>query len=192
MEPGCLSYQQLPHTSRLFADYTGDFSRVSQFYPLAPQQLEQLKPPADYPADRRRSLAEILESQNRRGSTAEVEKNLQRFRSGAAAIVTGQQPVLFGGPAFMIYKALTAIKLAAELSGKGTDCIPIFWIASEDHDFAEVGQVTLRSPAGELRRFAMAETPHPGQSAGGVVLREGDAALAAAAAQFIGGEAGEL
>ena len=52
--------------------------------------------------------------------------------------MTGQQVGLFSGPAYTIYKALTAAKLAAQLSAAGTPAVPVFWLATEDHDFAEV------------------------------------------------------
>src|SRR5438477_5368809 len=191
MEPGCVPYRELPHTSRIFAGYASNFSRVSKFYPLAPQNSDRLTERSDYPPDRRSQVAGILERQNQAwGAGAEALKNLQRFRAGASAIVTGQQPVMFGGPAYMIYKALTAIKLAAELTEQGTDSVPIFWIAGEDHDFAEVTQVTLRSASGELRRFAL-EPKDSGQSVGGLALSEREASLANEAARFLG-EPGEI
>jgi bacillithiol biosynthesis cysteine-adding enzyme BshC len=66
-----------------------------------------------------------------------------RLRDGAYAIVTGQQAGLFGGPLFSILKAITAIKLAEEAKQKGVDAVPIFWLATEDHDFAEVNHVSV-------------------------------------------------
>ena len=53
-------------------------------------------------------------------------------------MVTGQQVGLFTGPAYTIYKALTAVKLAAHYACRGIKVVPIFWMASEDHDLAEV------------------------------------------------------
>ena len=53
-------------------------------------------------------------------------------------MVTGQQVGLFSGPAYTIYKALTAVKLARELTARGIPAVPVFWLATEDHDFAEV------------------------------------------------------
>ena len=54
------------------------------------------------------------------------------------AVVTGQQVGLFSGPCYTIYKVLHAVKLAAWLSENGMPAVPVFWLATEDHDFAEV------------------------------------------------------
>jgi len=74
----------------------------------------------------------------RRSQNSEL---LERFaRPGTVAVVTGQQVGLFGGPVYSIYKALTAVKLAEALTARGIEAVPIFWLATEDHDFAEVNQ----------------------------------------------------
>ena len=65
-------------------------------------------------------------------------RNLDRLRDGAVAVVTGQQVGLFGGPAYSIYKALTAVHVARELTERGVNAVPVFWLATEDHDLAEV------------------------------------------------------
>ncbi len=57
---------------------------------------------------------------------------------GTVAVVTGQQVGLFSGPAYTVFKALTAVKLAEHLSGQGIPAVPVFWLATEDHDLAEV------------------------------------------------------
>src|SRR5262249_36236287 len=57
---------------------------------------------------------------------------------GTVAVVTGQQVGLFSGPAYTIYKALTAARLARDLAQRGIPAVPIFWLATEDHDFPEV------------------------------------------------------
>lgn len=189
MEAECLRFSQIPHQNRLFVDYVENFSRVSKFYPPAAGEMGAIAERAklvDYPAERRAAIADILESQNRSfGVAPEALENIARFRSGAAAVVTGQQVVLFGGPAFSFYKALTAIKLAKELEKSGTPATPIFWLATQDHDFAEVSQVTLRS-GGELRSFAIARTGVEGAPVGSVKLDEKAAAVAREAAKFLG------
>src|SRR5208282_210348 len=66
-----------------------------------------------------------------------------------------QQVGLFGGPLFSIFKALTAVKLAETATAAGVDCVPIFWLATEDHDLAEVNQVALLSDQGLLQSFSL-------------------------------------
>ncbi len=59
-------------------------------------------------------------------------------------VSTGHQPVLLLGPCYVLYKALTAISLAAQLERSlGAPVVPLFWIASDDHDWDEVGSVTI-------------------------------------------------
>jgi bacillithiol synthase len=69
-------------------------------------------------------------------------------RGDGAAILTGQQAGLFGGPLLTLVKALAVEKLAAELDGAGTKAVPAFWCASEDHDLVEVTRLVLPGPEG--------------------------------------------
>src|SRR5205823_13725392 len=86
-----------------------------------------------YPEDRRRATVEALRRQN--GDTP----SLRRFAEpGTVAVVTGQQVGLFSGPAYTMYKALTAARIASHLTDQGIPAVPIFWLATEDHDLAEV------------------------------------------------------
>ena len=67
--------------------------------------------------------------------------NIQRLSDrGTFAVVTGQQVGLFSGPTFTLYKALTTVRLAQSLSAQGIPCVPVFWLATEDHDVAEVAE----------------------------------------------------
>src|SRR5881628_2613902 len=84
---------------------------------------------------RRAALIEALRPANAGNPSLEV-----LARPGAVAVVTGQQVGLFSGPAYTIYKALTAVKLARDLTARGVPAVPVFWLATEDHDFAEVNQ----------------------------------------------------
>src|SRR5579864_8445099 len=54
---------------------------------------------------------------------------------------------------FAIYKALTAIKLAEEATAAGIDAVPVFWLATYDHDLEEVNQASIPGPDGVLRRL---------------------------------------
>jgi len=70
-------------------------------------------------------------------------------------VVTGQQTGLFGGPLFTLYKALTAIKLAARLNRTCEGCyVPVFWLASDDHDFREANHVCILDRENIPRRIA--------------------------------------
>ncbi len=152
MKSQCLPFAQIPHTTRLFLDYLSYNSSVREFYPRSPIFSEWVKDESQrvvYDAARRGKVCEILERQNRAwGASAKTLANIERLRMGALAAVTGQQVGLFGGPLFSIFKALTAVKLAEEASAAGVDCVPVFWLATEDHDLAEVNHVSLASEHG--------------------------------------------
>src|SRR5262249_24954728 len=70
----------------------------------------------------------------------------------------GQQVALFGGPLFSILKALTAIRLAQQATRAGVETVPVFWLATEDHDFVEVNHVDLLgTDHGSLERISLPE-----------------------------------
>jgi len=152
MKSQCLPFQQIPHTSRLFLDYLSHAPSVRGMYPRSPIFSDWVKEESQrvvYDATRRAKVSEILEGQNHAcGASGKTLANIERFRHGALAAVTGQQVGLFGGPLFSIFKALTAVKLAEQATAAGVDCVPIFWLATEDHDLAEVNHVALASEHG--------------------------------------------
>jgi len=77
-------------------------------------------------------------------------------------VVTGQQVGLFGGPMFAVYKALSAVKLAEEATAAGVDAVPIFWLATYDHDLAEVNHISLPGADGILRTLTTSSHAVPG------------------------------
>ena len=189
MEQRCLLFTNIPHSTRLFAEYTGGFSGLHSFYPLSPHDNEGLKARASqiqYSPATRAAVAGILERQNQRlGAGPEVVKNIERLRKGAVAMVTGQQVVLLGGPVFAIYKALSVVKRARQLSDQGIDCVPIFWLATEDHDSAEVAHNVLRVPDGGLHSITIPATAPEGTPVGKIVLGEQGSAPIREAAKFV-------
>jgi len=138
MESSCVRQTDIPGTSRLFADLLYQYDRVSDLFPHRPNDGAALASAAqfDFPADRRAALVRALTPLNQGNPSLEV-----LARQGTVAVVTGQQVGLFSGPAYTVYKALTAIKAARELSAHGIPAVPVFWLATEDHDFAEVDHV---------------------------------------------------
>ena len=155
MKSHCLPFSQVPHTTRLFSDFLTYSSTVRPFYPRPPQFGEWVKEEAakiSYDSSRRERVSAILERQNKSwDASPKTLANLDRLRKGAAAVVTGQQVGLFGGPMFAIYKALTAVKLAEEATSAGVDAVPVFWLATYDHDLAEVNHVSIPGPEGTLQ-----------------------------------------
>jgi bacillithiol biosynthesis cysteine-adding enzyme BshC len=155
---------QLPHTSRLFRDYVEHFSKVESFYQHVPdlKSAARLAGKLQFPKERRVQVAGILRDQNvLYGSGPETLKNLGLLAEGAVAVVTGQQVGLFGGPAYAFYKALSAIQVAHELIARGIPAVPVFWMATEDHDVDEVRHVSWFHE-GELQTF---ELPKPAEDA---------------------------
>lgn len=189
MKSECLKFDAIPHTTELFSDYLYRFDKVRRFYPHPPFSRDWLGREAAslrYDPERRASVADILERQNRAwGASPETLENIGRFRAGASAVVTGQQVALFGGPVFSIYKALTAIKLATEATHAGTDCVPVFWLATEDHDFEEVNHVILLSSEGTLQKFEIATAAGKGAPMSEVRLGADAETRAAEAAAFL-------
>jgi bacillithiol biosynthesis cysteine-adding enzyme BshC len=157
---GCISipYRRLPHQPKLFLRLLDDFSGVSNFYAHPPtlEAVQRAAATQEFPPGRRREVASILRDLNRGlGSGEETERNLQRFENGAAAVVSGQQVGLFGGPAYAFYKALSAIRVAEEVTQAGIQAVPVFWMATEDHDLDEVRHVSWFK-SGALTRFELA------------------------------------
>ncbi len=191
MECHCIPWTELPQTSRLFSTFLGNFERVKAFYAHAPtmEGARASARAARMDAAQRAAVAEILREQNRGiGGDASVERNLGRLGGGAAAVVSGQQVGLFGGPAYSFYKALTAIRLARDLTAGGIEAVPVFWMATEDHDLAEVDHCYWLGRGG-LARCEIAGDATAGRCVGEVPLGPDVDAVARAAAESLEGEA---
>jgi bacillithiol biosynthesis cysteine-adding enzyme BshC len=144
MESACLRHNGIPHTSALFSDFQYHFGRVARFYAHNPHDAHSYATAAKeivYPDDRRAALVAALRQSN--GDTAALDL---LANPGTVAVVTGQQVGLFSGPAYTIYKALTAVRLAERLREQGVSAVPMFWLATEDHDVAEVNHTFVFGP----------------------------------------------
>src|SRR5262249_36598951 len=172
------------------ADYCSDFAKVRDFYPHPPRFPELLKYAAassDYGAERRQRVSTVLERQNRAwGASQHTLENIARLGRGAQALVTGQQVALFGGGPFAVYKALSAIKLGEQLTRAGRDCVPVFWLATEDHDFAEVSHSTLFSYNKGLVQVALEPTGAVNRPVSDIQLGEQIATLVQQAEDVLG------
>jgi bacillithiol biosynthesis cysteine-adding enzyme BshC len=153
----CFPFSQIPHTTKLFADFLSYSPTVQQFFPHSPRFGDWFRDESTFPSyddARRERVCAVLQRQNTSwNASAKTIDNIARMRGGAAAVVTGQQVGLVGGPLFSLFKALTAIKLAEQASAAGVDCVPVFWLASSDHDLEEVNHVFVPGPDGSLHNI---------------------------------------
>lgn len=183
----CLPFTAIPHSTRLFTDFLYHFDRVQHFYPEPPRSAEWvLKQKPSIGAERAGKVAEILVRQNRSfGSSEQAIRNAQRVGQGSLAVVTGQQVGLFGGPAYAIYKALTAIKYAQAFTEADVGCIPVFWMATEDHDFAEINQVSF-PVADQIQNLSVRGLGKDGGYVGSIALSADIATAMNVAADVLG------
>jgi bacillithiol biosynthesis cysteine-adding enzyme BshC len=123
--------------------------------------------------------AALVRQQEERGAAPAAARAAELGRRGAVAVVTGQQPVLFGGPLYVLYKALAARKAARLLhERRGAPAVPVFWVASDDHDFAEVRSTTVIDESGQIRTLRYNPRREPlAQPASHILLEESIAAL---------------
>lgn len=155
-----LTFSDIPHQSRLFLDHLSDPDSLRQYYPnaqagprvgVASFADEVLRA---YPAHREEVCDALVEINRAADAGEQTFENIKRLRSpNCVAVLTGQQAGLFSGPLYTVYKALSAIRLAADLTEAGTEAVPVFWAATEDHDIDEVsttfvpGEVRFKAPA---------------------------------------------
>ena len=177
LEP--LPFAHIPHQSRLFLDYLRDPAALRRFYPNAVRFHHELAARAPevlaaHTTDRAALCAALSALNADWGAGAETLANVERLRRpDSVAIVTGQQVGLFTGPLYTIYKALSAVKLAGCLTQRGTEAVPVFWLATEDHDWPEVQTAEVIACDGRLAGISLPEDLHAeGQPVGGVTLDE--------------------
>ncbi len=190
MKTHCLPFSQIPSTTRLFSDFLSYSPDIRQFYPRSPQFSEWMKEEStkiSYDPARRAKVAGILERQNKSWEASPATlANIEKLRNGAAAVVTGQQVGLFGGPMFAFYKALTAVRLAEEATAAGINAVPIFWLATYDHDLAEVNHTSFPAADGALHVLETSSHDVPGAPVSAVKFGEEITPLVEQAAALLG------
>lgn len=171
------AFRQAP--TRLFLDYLGGTGAAGGFLgggkydldDLAARAVRQRTPES---AAVYKQVADVLRRQQLAfgGSAASAALAGRLAEPGAAVVATGQQAGLFGGPLYVAYKALAAQKVAQAVAAKsGRAVIPVFWIASDDHDFAEIRTVSVLDEAGQIRSVRYSPRREPaGLPASRIVL----------------------
>lgn len=167
----CFPITVAPGLSRLFLDYCAGDATVSRFYAsLPPDAGWQARPevPSHWA-----EMVKLLAEQNPAAAGSATATALEALRQGAGTVLTGQQVGLLGGPLFTPFKAATAVARARQATAAGKPHAAIFWLASEDHDFAEINHVVFPARR-ELKKLVYAGDPaaHGDRPVGGIVMDE--------------------
>jgi len=176
---GALRFTDIPRITRLFNDFLYDYDKVARFYINCGRTVSPLAEHARQVGARefdRKQVPDALERINRSAGSPDLTfKHIDMLRRpGSVAIVTGQQAGLFTGPLYTIHKALTVIKLAACLREQGVEAVPVFWVASEDHDYPEVNHCRVVDNEGRIKDITYSASELPDDApVGRIQLCEG-------------------
>lgn len=161
--------------TRLVDDYVGEDAGLLSFFAGSPFDPEAYRVKARdvaarFDSDARRAMADAV-----RPLGADASQKLAAIRDGHGFFVTtGQQPGLFGGPLYTVYKAFTAIALAKRLETiLDAPVLALFWIASDDHDWEEANHVHLLDTGNTIRRLSLEGDAEPARSMGRRRLGDG-------------------
>ena len=172
-----IPFDRIPHQSRLFLEYLRDPTALREFYASAVRFHHELQARASdvlaaHQTDRTALCNALQDTNSAWGAGAETLRNIELLRSqDCVAVVSGQQAGLFTGPLYTIYKALSAVKLAGCLSQRNTKAVPVFWIATEDHDFPEVAKAEFIARDCKLAHVESSADQHQeGRPVGRVIL----------------------
>jgi bacillithiol biosynthesis cysteine-adding enzyme BshC len=150
MEATCISYKETGYFSSTINEYLDDEPSLRSFYSHRPtlkgfaELFEHKKVTAN-----RQLLADVLTGQYasiQSDSLAIVRQQIELLRAdNTYTVTTGHQLNIFTGPLYFLYKIATAIKLCSQLKEEFPDknFVPVYWMASEDHDFAEINYTNI-------------------------------------------------
>jgi bacillithiol biosynthesis cysteine-adding enzyme BshC len=149
-----VDFRRFPGIRRLTADYVHDFPAVSEFFSGNPWERSDWSRAIERAQARRCNTNElasvVADQQRRRGAPpAAIHAGRRLAETATIAVVTGQQAGLFGGPLYTFLKAITALKLAGEITrNHRVPAVAVFWIEAEDHDWDEVRGCTVVNEQG--------------------------------------------
>ena len=152
MPTDCISYQKSGYFSKLIVDYLDEKPEIQSLYhrfPTVENFDSQIKEKTkNYSLNNRLILVEALKHQNTNFPISEVtQTNIELLKlEKTFTITTGHQLNLFTGPAYFIYKIASTINLCKQLKEKYSDYnfVPVYWMATEDHDFEEINHFNLK------------------------------------------------
>lgn len=145
-----VSFAETHSFSSFFLDYIEQEDSLKPFYnrfPELPQFRAQIHEKTSFPVLHRQALVKALSSQYATiPPHEEVENNIKALASEKTfTVTTGHQLNIFTGPLYFIYKIVTVINTCRQLKQAYPEYqfVPVYWMASEDHDFAEISYFNL-------------------------------------------------
>jgi len=151
MPTDCISYPETNYFTPLILDYLSEKKELSNFYNRFPEienfgaQITEKKKNYDHTI--RKDLVEVLNDQYSKLTVSEnTQTNIDALKTkNTFTVVTGHQLNLFTGPLYFLYKIISTINLTKKLKEKypENDFVPIYWMATEDHDFEEINFFNL-------------------------------------------------
>jgi bacillithiol biosynthesis cysteine-adding enzyme BshC len=142
-----IPFAETKQFSKLFLDYVSGNPALAEFYENKPDDsgyktaVEHLA----YNESNRKDLVLAIRAQYENNAVEINESLISKLEQpGAMTVCTGHQLCIFTGPLYFIYKVISTIKIAEEQSKKtGKTIVPVYWMASEDHDFEEISSINL-------------------------------------------------
>lgn len=179
-----INFRDIPGQSPLFLDYLYNFKNVAKYY-IKDFRNEQIYEPhfrdvlSKYPTDRRELTAAIKNQYLNKRISVKTSRNIKFLEEkNTLVIATGQQLGIAGGPLYTIYKTISAIKLAADLTEKFPDFnfVPVFWLAGDDHDFREIQSINVINKESKLEKitYSIDEDPEKDFGSVGSMILESD------------------
>jgi bacillithiol biosynthesis cysteine-adding enzyme BshC len=171
-----IPFSDIPGQSALFTQYQSDPLSLKHFYPSAVASHTQISERipevlSEYSVDRQAVCDALTEVNRAISAGAKTFENIDMLRNPeCVAVVTGQQVGLFTGPLYTIYKALSAVRTAECLRGRGFKAVPVFWAATEDHDFEEVSRSFVLGRESDLTEVVASPDHVTGISVGDITL----------------------
>ena len=167
--------QYVEPASKLMSDYVNGRPAIRQYFSYDPQMQsfeERLKKLQSHSADRMKLSGILREYMGQNRLSESAEQNLKSFEEGAPVVVTGQQAGLLTGPLYTVHKAISVIVLAKQASEQlNTKVVPVFWIAGEDHDLAEISHL-YREINGRVDKLNIPHAEYGKHSASSAILNK--------------------
>jgi bacillithiol biosynthesis cysteine-adding enzyme BshC len=153
MPSDCISYQKSGYFTKLIVDYLDEKSELKSLYKRFPklenfkEQIEEKQ--ENFPLENRTILVSELEKQYANFKISDATKNHIKLlnNSNTFTVTTGHQLNLFTGPLYFIYKIVSTINLCKQLKKvyPNHDFVPVYWMATEDHDFEEINYFNFKN-----------------------------------------------